>query len=121
MGFTPRKPIRRAYEQQPRKGQKWLTEQYPRIKARAKTENAEIKWCDETCFSSEDNRGRGYSPKGITPVTYGTGSRFSTSMVSSINNQGKMRWMVYKGTMNIDLFIKSLQRLIKDSERIVFL
>jgi transposase len=120
-GFTPQKPIRRAYEQQPEKVQKWLTEHYPAIKARAKSENAEIQWCDETGFSSEDNRGRGYSPKGVTPVTYGTGSRFSTSMISSINNQGQMRWMVYKGAMHIDLFIKFLRRLIKDSERKVFL
>ena len=120
-GFTPQKPIRKAYEQQPEKVQKWLKEQYPSIKARAKNENAEIQWCDETGFSSEDNRGRGYSPKGITPVRYGTGSRFSTSMISSINNQGQMRWMVYKGAMNIDLFISFLRRLIKDSERKVFL
>lgn len=120
-GFTPQKPIRRAYEQQPEKIKKWLKEQYPAIKAKAKKEKAEIQWCDETGFSSEDNRGRGYSPKGITPVRYGTGSRFSTSMISSINNEGRMRWMVYKGAMHIDLFIKFLRRLIKDSERKVFL
>lgn len=120
-GFTPQKPIRLAYEQQPEKVKKWLTEQYPMIKSRAKEENAEIQWCDETGFSSEDNRGRGYSPKGVTPVSYGTGSRFSTSMISSITNQGQMRWMVYKGAMNIELFIGFLRRLIKDSEKKVFL
>jgi transposase len=119
--FTPQKPIRKAYEQQPAKVQKWLKQQYPSIKARAKQENAEIQWCDETGFSSEDNRGRGYSPKGVTPVSYGTGSRFSTSMISSITNQGQMRWMVYKGAMHIDLFIGFLRRLIKDSEKKVFL
>ena len=32
-----------------------------------------------------------------------------------------MRWMVYKGGMNIELFIKFLHRLIKDAERKVFL
>jgi len=120
-GFTPQKPIRRAYEQQPEKIKKWLKEQYPEIKAKAKREKAEIQWCDETGFSSEDNRGRGYSPKGITPVRYGTGSRFSTSMISSITNEGKMRWMVYKGAMHVDLFLKFLRRVIKDSERKVFL
>jgi len=35
-GFTPQKPIRRAYEQQPKQVQQWLTEQYPAIRARAK-------------------------------------------------------------------------------------
>lgn len=120
-GFTPQKPIRRAYEQQPEKVKKWLTEQYPTIKAQAKKEKAEIQWCDETGFSSEDHRGRGYSLKGVTPVRYKTGSRFSTSMISSITNEGQMRWMVYKGAMNIDLFIKFLGRLIKDSKRKIFL
>lgn len=120
-GFTPQKPIRRAYEQKPEKTQKWLNEEYPAIKKLAKTEGAEIQWCDETGFSSEDNRGRGYSPKGVTPVRYGTGSRFSTSMISSITNEGQMRWMVYHGAMNIDLFISFLRRLIKDSKRKVFL
>jgi len=120
-GFTPQKPIRRAYEQQPEKVQQWLTEHYPGIKARAKQQGAEIQWCDETGFSSEDHRGRGYSPKGVTPVRHVTGSRFSTSMISSIDNQGQMRWMVYKGAMHIDLFIKFLSRLIKDANRKVFL
>ena len=99
----------------------WLIEKYPAIKVRAKKERAEIQWCDETGFSSEDNRGRGYSLKGVTPVRYKTGSRFSISMISSITNEGQMRWMVYKGAMNMELFIKFLGRLIKDSKRKVFL
>lgn len=120
-GFTPQKPIRKAYEQQPQKVQQWLEEDYPGIKAKAKEAGAEIMWCDETGFSSEDNRGRGYSPKGVTPVRNVTGKRFSTSMVSAIDNQGKMRWMVYKGAMHVDLFIRFLSRLIKDARRKVFL
>jgi transposase len=33
-GFTPQKPLRRAYEQNPVAVQKWLDEQYPAAKAR---------------------------------------------------------------------------------------
>jgi transposase len=43
-GFTPQKPIRRAYEQSPAAIQKWLDETYPEIKQRAKQEDAEIHW-----------------------------------------------------------------------------
>ncbi len=32
-----------------------------------------------------------------------------------------MRWMVYKGAMNEDLFISFLRRLIKNAEKKVFL
>jgi transposase len=37
-GFTPQKPIRRAYEQRPEAVQAWLEEQYPEIEKRAKAE-----------------------------------------------------------------------------------
>ena len=43
-GFTPQKPIRRAYEKSPAAVQKWLEETYPAIKQRAKKEEAEIHW-----------------------------------------------------------------------------
>lgn len=47
-GFTPQKPITRAYEQHPEAVKAWLDEQYPAIAERAKSEDAEIHWGDET-------------------------------------------------------------------------
>ncbi len=41
-GFTPQKPLKRAYEQNPAKVQKWLDEEYPVIAGRARKECAEI-------------------------------------------------------------------------------
>ena len=46
-GFTPQKPIKKAYEQRPEAVQAWLDEQYPEIEMRAKSEDAEIHWGDE--------------------------------------------------------------------------
>lgn len=120
-GFTPQKPVKRAYEQQPERVRKWLDEEYPSIALKAREERAEILWGDETGISSEDNRGRGYAPKGRTPVVYGPGKRFSASMISAINNQGKMRFMVYEGALRVDKFLKFLRRVIKDAGRKVFL
>lgn len=120
-GFTPQKPLRKAYEQRPQVVKEWLDNNYPAIKKRAKKEKAEIYWGDETGLSSEDNRGRGYSPKGTTPVRYTTGSRFSMSMISAIANQGQLRFMVYKGGMKTDIFLTFLKRLIKDAKKKVFL
>src|SRR4030042_1034535 len=120
-GFTPQKPVKRAYEQQPERIKKWLDEEYPGIARRAKKEKAEILWGDETGISSEDNRGRGYAPKGRTPVVYGPGKRFSTSMISAINNQGKMRFMVYEGALRVETFLKFLRRVIKDAKRKIFM
>ena len=120
-GFTPQKPVKKAYEQQPERVRKWLDEEYPAIAGRAREESAEIHWGDETGLSSQDNRGRGYAPKGRTPVVYGPGKRFSTSMISAINNQGKLRFMVYEGALRVDTFLKFLRRLIKDAGYKIFL
>jgi transposase len=35
-GFTPQKPVKRAYEQRPKEVQQWLETEYPKIKAQAK-------------------------------------------------------------------------------------
>jgi len=120
-GFTPQKPVKKAYEQQPERVRKWLDEEYPGIARKAREEGAEILWGDETGISSEDNRGRGYAPKGQTPVVYGPGKRFSASMISAINNQGKMRFMVYEGALRVDTFLKFLRRVIKDTGRKIFI
>jgi len=120
-GFTPQKPVKKSYEQQPERVKKWLDEEYPGIERKAREEGAEILWGDETGISSEDNRGRGYAPKGQTPVVYGPGKRFSASMISAINNQGKMRFMVYEGALRVDKFLKFLRRVIKDTGRKIFI
>ena len=89
-GFTPQKPIRRAYEKSPVAVQKWLDETYPEIKQRATEEDAEIHWGDETAVVNTDVRGRGYAPKGETPVAYVVGgTRQKLSMISTVTNQGK--------------------------------
>src|SRR6056297_1931281 len=46
-GLTPQKPLRRAYERDPEAIQRWLDEEYPKIEAQRKRENAEIHWGDE--------------------------------------------------------------------------
>ena len=43
-GFTPQKPLKRAYEQRPEQVKRWLDETYPAIVTRAKREQAEIQF-----------------------------------------------------------------------------
>jgi len=112
-GYTPQKPLKRAYEQNPQKVQAWVEKEYPIIQNRAKAENGEIHWSDETGISSESNYGRSFSPKGITPIVRRTASRFSASMISSITNQGTVRFMCYESAMNSQTFLRFLKRLIK--------
>lgn len=121
-GFTPQKPIKKAYEQRPEAVQAWLDEQYPAIEKRAKAEGAEIHWGDETALVNTDVRGRGYAPAGKTPVAYTVGSdRQKLSMIATVTNQGKTRWMIIDGAFNADRLIEFLQALIKDAGKKVFL
>lgn len=119
-GFTPQKPIKRAYEQRPEAVQKWLDEDYPQIAARAKEEGAEIHWGDETGLRSDDVRGRSYAPVGQTPVIRVSNKREGLSVISTVTNQGKVRWKVFEGALNADLLIDFFARLIKDAGRKVF-
>jgi len=120
-GFTPQKPKKMAYEQCPKKVQKWLDEEYPRIQKRAKQENAEIQWGDETGVRNNCQHGRSYAPKGKTPTKKSMSKRFSVNMVSTITNQGKVRFMIYSENMNSDKFIEFLNQLIKNNEQKIFL
>lgn len=120
-GYTPQRPLKRAYEQRPKEIQEWLDTRYPEICTRAKKENAEIHWGDETGVNNQDNYGRSYSPKGQTPVVRVNAKRHSLSMISAITNQGTVRFMIYKGGMNVDTFKRFMGRLIKDSYRKVYL
>lgn len=120
-GFTPQKPLRRAYEQNPKAVQRWLNEQYPVIVARAKKEKAEINWGDETGLCNDSQHGRSYAPKGNTPAIRLNAKRESVSLISSVTNQGKVRFMIYDKTMNAHTFIKFCRRLIKDAGKKIYL
>src|SRR5437762_12202297 len=49
------------------------------------------------------------------------GSRFSVNMISTVTNQGKVRWMIYPGKMNAARFIVFLTRLLAGAGKKVFL
>lgn len=120
-GFTPQKPVKRAYEQNPVAVQRWLDADYPQIKAQAKRENAEIYWGDETGMRNDSQHERGYAPKGRTPVVRLNANRTSTNMISAITNQGKVRFRIFAGSMNTDIMIDFCKRLIKSAGRKVYL
>ncbi len=120
-GFTPQKPKKRAYEQCDKKVQKWLEEEYPKIKDEAKKEGAEIHWGDETGVRNNCQHGRSYAPKGKTPVKQHMAKRFSINMISTVTNQGKVQFMIYKENMTSQKLIEFMELLIKDSPKKIYL
>jgi transposase len=120
-GFTPQKPAKRAYERSPKAVKKWLDETYPEIKRRARKENAEIYWGDETGVRNDCQHSRGYAPRGKTPIVEINAKRFSINMISALSNQGLLRFMMYEETMTARVLLRFLKRLIYDAGRKVFL
>jgi len=120
-GFTPQKPMKKAYEQSPAAVKKWLEEDYPVMAARAKAEGAEIHWGDESGLRSDDVRGRSYAPKGETPVIRVNNKRHGLSVISTVTNKGQMRWKIFDGALNAKILIDFLRRLIKGASKKVFL
>lgn len=120
-GFTPQKPIRRAYERCPQAVKEWLDEKYPVIVRRAKEEGAQILWADESGLNNTDVRGRGYAPKGQTPVALHPAKRETLSMISAVSNQGAMQWMIVETNFNADRFIEFLSALTKNAPSKIFL
>ena len=138
-GFSAQKPLTRATQRDPQKIAAWLEHDYPSIAARAKREKAAIYWSDETGEAgqrfrltksrgmagggvcNQDQIGRGYAPKGKTPVLTQTGQKFSTSMIAAVSNRGLMRFKLYTGALKVAIFIDFLKRLVKDAKQKVFL
>ena len=120
-GFTPQKPAKWAKEQSGPAVVEWRTKVYPAIAARAKQENAEIHWGDETGLQTGANVEKGYAPKGKTPTLRQSAKRERINMISAITNMGKVRFMFYRENMNGARLIEFMRRLIADAGRKVFL
>lgn len=117
-GLTPQKPVKKAYGRRPEAVQAWLDEHDPAIVAKAKAEDGEIHWGDETAPSNTDARGRGYAPAGKAPVSYAPGGeREKLPMIATVTNQGKTRWMVVDDSFNADKLIEFLGALVKDTDK----
>lgn len=120
-GLTPQKPAHRAFEQDPEAVGRWLKQQYPAIYRRARRERAEIHWGDEMGLRSDHQTGTRWGLKGHTPVVLGTGQRFRCNVISTITNRGTLRFRVFTGRFTADVFIDFMKRLVRTSERKVFL
>jgi len=121
LGLTCQKPLWRAYPQDGSRVEQWLKREYPRIRAAAKREKAEIHFEDESGVRSDVHSGKTWVVKSETPVVRVTGQRFSLNMISAISPRGALRFMVVKGGVGANVFIGFLKRLMHGQRRLVYL
>ena len=120
-GFSVQRPVKRAYKQDEEQVKRWVESEFPSITRRAKEEDAEIYFGDETGLQNQATCLRGYAPIGQTPVVRTEAKHIKINMLSAISNRGKLRFVLYKDNMNANKLIDFMRRLVHDSKKKVFL
>ena len=88
LGITAQRPLHRALERDEALVQKWLKEEYPKIKKMAQSQSADVYFGDAAHMRSDHHAGRTWGKKGETPVVGATGARHSLSLISAITSKG---------------------------------
>lgn len=114
-GFSPQKPLRRAFEQSSEAVRGWLKERYPEIERRAYQQGWEILWADEMGLRSDHQSGSSWAPVGKTPVVKGTGKRFKTNMIAAVSNTGTLRFRVFGERFTGPVFLDFIRRLTRQA------
>ena len=121
IGFTPQRPLYRAWQQDAQLVDSWLATEFPQIKARAKREKAMIYFSDESGVRSDYHSGTTWAERGKTPVIKATGARYGFNIISAVNASGHFRFMIVEGTVTARIFINFLERLIVGTSKRIFL
>ena len=121
LGLSPRRPLYRAYQQNPEAVARWKAETYPQLRREAAEVGATIDFVDEAGVRSDDHAGTTWAPVGHTPVVAATGDRFGINLISAVAAKGKLRFAAYEGSLNGSVFIDFCRRLLDDSPGPVFL
>jgi transposase len=119
--FTPQRPARRAYQQDPADLARWRAEVYPQIAAEAKAAGAEVHWLDETGLRTDQNPGTGYAPRGRPPVVRVSGKPHRVNAISTLTNAGVLRFSVFAGKFTAPVLVAFLGRLLRSTTGVVFL
>jgi transposase len=113
LDITPQKPLRRAYERDPKAVEQWRTETYPKLRRRAKRVGAMIFFLDEAGFQSDPPLGRTYGLKGKTPVVKTSGQRQSINVISAVNARGEFWAATYTGKLDAEAFVAFLENFMR--------
>lgn len=121
LGFTPQRPLYRAWQQDSVLVETWRSAVYPALQAEAKRVGAVIYFADEAGMRSDYHAGTTWAPCGTTPIVRATGRRFGLNMLSAVSARGDFRFMLHEGSVTATVFRTFLQRLMANAQQPVFL
>jgi transposase len=120
-GYTAKKPGRHSRQQDPDEVGQWLLETYPAIEAQAAEEDAEILWADEVGVDADHHPGCGYAREGERATMEVPKPHIRVNQITAISNEGSVRFMTYKGSLNAAVFLVFLSKLIEGATRKILL
>jgi transposase len=120
-GYTSKKPGRHARKQDPDEIEQWLAETYPAIEEQAAKEDAEILWTDEVGAAADHHPGCGYAREGERATMEVPRPHIQVNQISAISNEGSVRFMTYRGSLNAAVFLVFLGKLIEGASRKILL
>jgi transposase len=121
LGLSAQRPLWRAYQQDPAMVERWLREEFPRIRSLAKAHKAEIWFADEAGVRSDAHAGKTWAPRGKTPIVSTTGARFGLNLISAVSRRGDFRFMGVQGRVNAEVFVDFLKRILQGMRHPIFL
>jgi transposase len=120
-GYTSKKPARHSRKQRPDEVERWLEETYPAIEELAVEEDGEILWTDEVGVDADHHPGCGYAREGTRATMEVPGPHIRVNQITAVSNEGTVRFMTYKGSLNAAVFLVFLNKLIEGATRKIFL
>lgn len=113
-GLTYQRPVSHPRKQDDAEIKQWTDIEYPQICERAKAENAEILFADEANIQNTTTYMKGYAEKGNPPILKVESKSFKVNLIAAVSRQGRLRFMLYRDSMDSKKFILFLARLLSD-------
>ena len=111
-GYSNQKPSRRALQADRKEQERWLKEEWPKIREKARKWRALLYFQDEAGVSLTAALGKTWAPKGETPTVETTGMKGGFCLSSAITPTGRMIFRIEKGKVNSNTFIDFLTKLM---------
>ncbi len=115
--LSPQKPRKVALEKDEKLTDKWLKEEWPKIKAIVRRQQAMLYFQDEAGVSLIPFMRTTWAPKGKTPVIKVTGKKGGICVSSAISPAGRMVFRIEKGKMTSETYIDFLAKIILQHPR----
>jgi transposase len=121
LGITPQKPTRQAFQRDPVEGERWMTEEFPRIVREARRRQAVLVFLDETGVREDQPVGRTWGERGQRPVVRVKGTRRRTNCISAITPRGQLWFRCFPDNLTAATYIDFLKALCRTIRKPIIL